>query len=258
MPKIERTYLSFILSISLLMALFLLAQNWKRQLAVEKVKVYDTRILTGDEVRSLAEVPIGAPLYALNLMKIARNVEQSPFVDRAVVVRALPYDLTITVSERDPIAIVATGSTMLSVDGNGIMLPLPMQRKNNMPVITNVQGQLGVGDTARGALMQAVKFIQDTQAYGPALTANIAEVRLDGGNLVAYTTASSLPVIIGTNDFERKLLYLQKFLTDVDNSNATPNYSYVDLRFNGQIVLGTLSGSLHNQIAMKGPGGKEN
>ncbi len=257
MLKIERTYLNLILVLSAVTALYLLSQSWKDQLVVENVEVYDTHILTGDQVKSLADVAFGSPLYKLSLMKIARKVEENPFVGRAVVVRALPYDVTITVQERDPISLIATATSMFSVDGNGVVLPLPMKRKNNMPVITNVRDQLQVGDTVKGTLMQAVKFVRDAQKYGASLSASIAEVRLDGDNLVAYTTASSLPVIIGKNDFERKLLYLHKFLTEVAGS-GDPNCSYVDLRFNGQIVLGTGSGSANRQIAMMRSTGKEN
>ncbi len=263
MLKIDRTYLNLILVVSALTALFLLSQSWKKQLVVERVKVYDTHILTGDEVKALADVQTGSPLYQLSLMKIAQRVEQDPFVGGAVVVRALPYDIAITVNERDPIALVASPSSMYSIDAGGMILPLPMQRKNDMPVITNVSdqssggAQLRVGDTARGALMQAVKFIDYAAKYGPSLSASIAEVRLDGDNLIAYTTASSLPVIIGKNDFERKLLYLQKFLEDVAY-DGNRNYSYVDLRFKGQIVVGTKSAELGRQIAMLRSAGKEN
>lgn len=257
MLKVERTYLNLILVISALAALYFLSQSWKKQLVVEKVEVYDTHILTAGEVKSLADVTMGSPLYKLSLMKITRRVEENPFVDHAVVVRAIPYDVTITVRERDPIALVATQTSMFSVDGYGIILPLPMKRKNNMPVITNVAGPLSVGDTAKGPLMQAVDFVRDAQKYGSSLSASIAEVRLDSNNLIAYTTASSLPIIIGRNNFERKLLYLQKFLTEVAD-NGEPNCSYVDLRFNGQIVVGTGTGDLHRQIAMVRPTGKEN
>ncbi len=257
MLKVERTYLNLILVISGVTALFLLSQSWKNQLVVEKVKVYDTHLVTGDEVRSLAGIQTGSPLYKLSLLKIAQRVEQNPFVDRAVVVRALPYDVTITIKERDPIAIVATPTATLSVSSHGVILPLPMERKNNMPVITNVQQQLVVGDTATGALMKAVDFIDDAQKLGPALSANIAEVRLDQGNLIAYTTVSSLQIIVGRNDFNRKLLYLQKFLQQAAIQGGQ-HYSYVDLRFNGQIVVGTGSADLHSQIAMTRPTGKEN
>jgi len=129
MQKIDRTYLNLILVISAFAALFLLSQGWKKQLVVANVKVYDTHLLTGNEVRSLADIQTGSPIYKLSLLKIARRVEQNPFVDRAVVVRALPYDVTITVKEREPIALVATPTSVLSVDKDGIILPLPMQRK---------------------------------------------------------------------------------------------------------------------------------
>ncbi len=257
MLKIDRTYLNLILVISALGALFLLSQSWKNQLVVQKVNVYDEHLITGDEVKSLADIQTGSPLFKLSLMKIARRVEENPFVDKAVVVRALPYDVAITVTERDPIAVVATPTSAYSVDKHGIILPLPMQRKNNMPVITGVHEQLEVGDTARGTLKQAVNFIDDAQKLGSAFSANIAEVKLDRGDLVAYTTVSSLQVIVGKDDFNRKLLYLQKFLQEAA-LNGGPQCSYVDLRFNGQIVVGTGTAEIHNQLAMVKQAGKEN
>ena len=238
MKKIEKTYLNFTVAVSVLASLYLVSQNWKNQLLLENVKVYDTHILTNAEVKTLAEVQKGSPLYRLSLSEISKRVEQNPFVKTAVVVRALPYDLTITVHERNPIALVATSNTVFSVDNKGVVLPLPLERKNNLPVITNVRGQLQVGDTVKGDLMRAVKFLADAEKLGSSLSASIAEVRLSGDNLVAYTTSSSLPVIIGMNDFGRKLLYLQEFLSKVAYAGNL-DYSYVDLRFNGQIVVGT-------------------
>lgn len=257
MLKVERTYLNLILVVSALAALFLLSQSWKNQLLVQKVDVYDAHLVSGSEVKSLADIRPGSPLYKLSLLKIEKRVERSPFVARAVVVRALPYDVAITVKEHDPIAVVATPTATFSVDRRGVILPLPMERKNNMPVITNVMERLQVGDTAKGALMQAVQFVSDAEKFGPALSANIGEVRLDHGDLIAYTTGSSLRIIVGRNDFYRKLLYLQKFLKDVaDKGNS--HYSYVDLRFNGQIVVGKGSADFNRQLAMLGSTGKEN
>ena len=247
MEKIERTYLNLILTVSALVALYLTSQNWKNQLVLHDVKVYDANMLTDNEVKALADVQDGSALYGLSLAKISNRVERSPFVKHAVVVRALPYDLTITVHERNPVALVALTAPqeqMLSVDKDGVVLPLPLGRKNNLPVITSVAESipgishgLEVGDTVGGTLMQAVKFICDADKIGTALSANIAEVKLDGNNLIAYTTTSSLPIIIGKGNFDRKLIYLQSFLEEAAAS-GDPNYDYVDLRFNGQIVLG--------------------
>jgi len=243
---IERTYLNFTFVVCAIVALYLISQNWTKQLVLHDVKVYDTSILTDTEVKSLADVHAGSRLYGLSLSKISHRVKQNPFVKEAIVARALPYDLTITVRERNPLALLAMPTSMLSVDENGIVLPLPLERKNNLPVIANVLGQLSVGDTVRGSLMQAVEFLSDAEKLGPALSASIAEIQLSkgpggqGDNLVAFTTASTLPVIIGNGNFRKKLLYLQMFLKEIVNSGST-DYDYVDLRFDGQIVLGAKS-----------------
>lgn len=242
MKKINRTYLNFTLVVCAIVALYLVSQNWKKQLVLQDVKVYDAGILTNNEVRTLADVRMGSPLFGLNLSQISYRVEQNPFVKKAIVVRALPYDLTITIHERTPLALIATSASMLSVDENGIVLPLPLERKNNLPVILETEDLnhgLTVGDTVKGNLVQAVKFLWDAQKLGPALSASIAEIQSQGDNLVAFMTASSLPVIIGKENFEKKLLYLQEFLTKI--AGGSSDYGYVDLRFDGQIVLGTKS-----------------
>ncbi len=268
MRKIERTYLNFTFAVCVLAALYFISQNWKNQLMLRGVEVYGNRILTNGEVKALADVRAlsGSPLYKLNLSLISEHVKQNAFVKNAVVVRALPYDLTITVNERNPIALIATGGSMFSVDKEGVVLPLPLGRKNNMPVIvaqstmkrdsdegdpaTRVSpaadprgtGEpdiaLEVGDTVKGGLMQAVNFVEDANRFGFLLAASIAEVQVDGDNLIAYTTVSSLPVIIGNGNLNQKLAYLQEFLTKVANTD-NQNYDYVDLRFDGQIVVGT-------------------
>ena len=248
MKGIERTYLNFTLVVCAVAALFLISQNWKNKLVLRDVKVYDASLLTDNEVRNLADVQLGVPLYGLSLSTISHRVKQNPFVKKAVVVRALPYDLTITVQEREPLALLAMPGSMLSVDEDGIVLPLPLERKNDVPVITNITNQLSVGDTVKGALMDAVNLLADARRAGTAVSASIAEVRLSGGsseqkgNLIVFTTVASLPVIIGTGSFERKILYLQKFLTEIASAGDA-DYRYVDLRFDGQIVLGTQTAS---------------
>jgi cell division protein FtsQ len=236
--KVEKTYLNFVLTVSVLIALYLVSQNWKRQLVLRNVDIHDASILRDNEVKALAGVRYGSALYGLSLSQIAHRVEKNPFVKRAIVVRALPYDLKITVRERVPVALlILTSSDVLSIDKEGVVLPLPLGRKNGLPVITNVDSELAVGDTARGDLMQAVKFICDADDVGGAFSANIAEVKLDGDNLIAYTTTSSLPIVIGKGDLHRKLLYLHDFLKESTNIDDQ-GYSYVDLRFDGQIVVG--------------------
>jgi len=236
--KIEQTHLNFILVVSAVVALYLISQNWKKQLTLDNVVVYDTNILTVDEIKSLADLQHGVPLFMVNLADVSKRVEQNPFVKNAVVVRALPYDVTITVHERNPIALVAMSGRVLCVDEKGVVLPLPLGRRSDLPVITNCGDNYGVGDTVSGALMQAVKFLTDAKGFNPSVSAGISEISLQGGEITAYTTATSLPILIGMNNFERKLLYLQEFFSKIA-SNGNLDCTYVDLRYNGQIVLGT-------------------
>ena len=79
MKKIERTYLNFTLAVCVFVALYLISQNWKNQLVLHDVKVYDASILTDDEVKTLADVQAGSSLYGLSLAEISHRVRAESF-----------------------------------------------------------------------------------------------------------------------------------------------------------------------------------
>lgn len=244
--KLEKTYLNFTIAFSAVAALYLISVNWKHQLTLERIFVNGDRILTADEVKLLAGVQKGSPLFKISLASVRDRIEKNPYVKRAVVVREPPYYLNINVIERIPVAVIALangekdGVSMFSVDKDGVILPLPLKRKADLPLITNVHESISIGDTAKGTLKEAIELINDaanlSHETGINLSANISEVRLSNDGLILYTTAPSIQVMVGKNDFHRKLVYLQSFLSQITSQSGFA-CRYIDLRFDGQVVV---------------------
>ena len=250
--KLDRVYLNFTIALSAVAALYLISGNWKHQLILDRIFVKGDQILTGDEIKSLAGVDSGALLFKISLASVRDRIEKNPYIKRAVVVRELPYYLKINVKERVPVALIAaiqgthdtSDAAMFSVDKEGIILPVPLKRKVNLPLITNVNQTIAVGDTAKGMLKEAIQLINDAVDLagetGINVLANISEIRLSNDGLILYTTAPSFEVIVGKGDFHRKLVYLQNFISQVTSKSGFA-CRYVDLRFDGQVVVRELS-----------------
>lgn len=71
-------------------------------MSVRQVDVAGAKAVSRDEVLSVAEVPVGAPLLRVDPATIAARVARIPAVESARVERSYPSTLTIDVRERTP------------------------------------------------------------------------------------------------------------------------------------------------------------
>lgn len=88
--------------------------------AVTAVDVRGVDRLAVEQVLATADVPLTGALIKVDLAAISQRVEALPEVAQVVVERAWPHNVLITVTERKPIAYVASGSSFILVDEKGI------------------------------------------------------------------------------------------------------------------------------------------
>src|SRR3972149_2022655 len=100
------------------LAITSLANRWRGELLVERIDIRGNRILTDQELIVLARVPIGTPLYDVDLLEIRSRVRLNPYVTDAIVAHDLPATIKITIRERKPVAILG-GSDPSYVSGDG-------------------------------------------------------------------------------------------------------------------------------------------
>ncbi|MEU6142372.1 FtsQ-type POTRA domain-containing protein [Streptomyces sp. NPDC047081] len=92
-----------------------------RWLRVERVSVSGTRVLTPEQVRAAAEVPVGAPLISVDTDAIESRLRSKlPRIDTVDVVRSWPHGIGLKVVERTPVLIVQKGGNFVEVDDEGV------------------------------------------------------------------------------------------------------------------------------------------
>lgn len=202
---------------------------------VKNIRVKGNKILTREEVLNLAGLKPSQRIFSIDLKEVEERIKANPFVKRVKVVRYLPSSLEISLIEREPIALFK----LHPVDVEGQLLPpLKGQRRLHLPLLTGMDIP---EETLRGrvyfrGVLEAVNFLKKVRSFDPSLYADIHEVNLGSSKgMILYLHRFKAPIIIGKGEYRRKILYLKTLLKHI---RVRGRIAYIDLRFEGQAVIG--------------------
>jgi hypothetical protein len=92
-------------------------------LDVDRITVVGVEQVNPEFVLATAGVEVGDPILYTDLGAVAGRIERLPWVSDAAVTRSLPGDITITVTERIPVAWIGLADgTALGVDAEGVAI----------------------------------------------------------------------------------------------------------------------------------------
>ncbi|MFG2886113.1 cell division protein FtsQ/DivIB [Streptomyces sp. NPDC048297] len=121
----------------------LYGSEWLR---VERVPVSGTEVLTPDEVRSAASVPLGAPLVSVDTDAIEARLRQKlPRIDTVDVVRSWPHAIGLKVTERTPVLLVRKAGNFVEVDKNGVRFATVSRAPKSVPALELTASRSGSG-----------------------------------------------------------------------------------------------------------------
>ncbi|MGW7265545.1 cell division protein FtsQ/DivIB [Streptomyces sp. NPDC054842] len=134
-----RTLLVLLLAVVLTGAATVWVLYGSHWLRVEKVSVSGTRVLTPQQVREAADVPVGSPLVSVDTDAIeARLREALPRIDSVDVVRSWPHGIGLRVTERIPVLIVKNrenGGKYVEVDAKGVRFATVSRPPKGVPAL---------------------------------------------------------------------------------------------------------------------------
>lgn len=111
----------------------LYGSSWLR---VERVTVSGTRVLTPEQVREAADVPVGSPLVSVDTDAIeARLRRKLPRIDVVDVGRSWPDGIGLKVTERTPVLIVQKGKNFIEVDDEGVRFATVSEAPKGVPAL---------------------------------------------------------------------------------------------------------------------------
>ncbi len=238
-PRAPGLVLALLLIVTIGVALG--AGMWSRDLVVTEVHVEGNRIVSANEILSLAAIPKSQRLYAVDLNAARKRVLANQFIRNVSVTRDVPDRISVTVEERVPIAAIA-GERMLYIDADGMVLP-PARSEFifDLPVLTGafptsecVPGKRVTSDVFR----EALEIVSAAQKISDDCYRLVSEVHVDAGNsLELFTSESGVPVLFGRGDVAGKMVKLDAFWKEFVSQRGAGELQYIDLRFEDQVVV---------------------
>ncbi len=197
--------------------------------------------LTRTDLLSVFGSDIGRNVFFVPLSMRRAELEQIPWVEHATVMRLLPNQLRVSVTERTPIAFVRVGDQVKLVDADGVILDMPpamMAAKHfSFPVVTGINPKDPLS-TRKPRMRMYQKFVADLDSSGQKLSEQLSEIDLSDPEDVRATVpakGSDLLLHLGEENFLARYRVYQAHLAEWEQQY--PRLVAVDLRYDGQVVL---------------------
>ena len=210
------------------------------------LEVQGLSLLRGEDILAASGLDVGDNIFAVDLEEVAVQVEQLPWVEKTLIARKPPDRLIVSVVERRRLAWVELGE-IYGVDKEGVLLPAAREanesfRDLDLPVITGLESasdSLHPGEAVGDSLLIAIlAWWQQANVYDAEFCMNVSEIQpLGSEGIRLLLVGDGLEVRLPTDRVSERLRVLKKLMVRV--YRECPDPSYIDLRFAGQVVVGT-------------------
>jgi cell division protein FtsQ len=233
--------LSLVIAACLAIHSFFMTDARFRIETASSIQVLGNSQVTRPELLSVFGSDIGRNIFHVPLAMRRAELEQLPWVEHATVMRLLPNQLRVAVTERVPVAFVRAGNHIGLVDGHGVLLDMPpammAAKRYSFPVVTGVTEQQSAED--RDSRMRLYRdFMNVLSATGNTTASQLSEVDLsdpEDVRVLLPSAGSDLLVHFGSDEFAARWQRLEEKLPGW--RQQYPRLAGVDLRYQRQTVL---------------------
>lgn len=210
---------------------------------VEKVYVTGASKVSQEEILNLAGIKPGQNIFMLNTDLAVKAVKIHPMIKSADVIRHLPHQVEIKVSERQIWALIPDPPILLCVDDEGVCIDrLNTFSLMDYPIITmdRLPERVNLGQSVNPDAVRQIKKVHD--AIGDEQK-KISEYHYSNSNkeIILYTEEGT-KILFGSLDrLDAKVANLKTALAIEEEVQKDGHQvlDYVDLRFEGQPVVKT-------------------
>ena len=224
---------------------------------VAGVDVTGARHLTKDELQNIAGVFTGQSIFKVNLNEAAQRARALPWVRDVRLYRHLPNRISMTLSERTPVAVLDSGSGRFLVDDEGMVIVREAAAgadAQSLPSVSISGCRAQAGHSVdSGALTDALALLQEIARRGGWKASDLT-IRANSAETLAVVYGGH-EFRIGNGNYDQKLRRLGEILVDVQQRGLT--VAYVDLRPDRQAAVMTVKAPAAASRGKKsGPRGK--
>lgn len=185
-------------------------------LSVRDTEVSGNDYLSDGDVLAAADIPTGDPLATADLDQVKRRIEALAPVKSVDVVRSWPDTVTITITERQPIAVVELGDEFRGMDEEGVLFRNYSTAPKDLPVVRGSEA------TSTTALAEAATVIG---ALPSDLASDVSHVDVESRDQISLALRGGAVVVWGgadqSEDKARVLASLLETRPDAKYFNVT-------------------------------------
>ncbi|MFA5668144.1 MAG: FtsQ-type POTRA domain-containing protein [Balneolaceae bacterium] len=233
----NRSQLPIITAILMASGLAMLAAiYWNKNVTVEHVQFSGNYFTETEQLEAAAVVPFGISPDSIDVQAIRQRIEALPYVKIATPYIEPNGNLNISITEREPLAMLVQADNRVYVDEEGVRLPIVNGKIRNVPLV------YGFNATATKDTLNNTEFIQIRDLLVSARTnqfgwATISEVAYNGEEgVIALSQENGVKLVFGENDFDIKFENWETFYAEIVRVKGINKIQQVDLRFLNQVV----------------------
>ncbi len=205
---------------------------------LKNIEVSSAKRLTQEEILALTGVEAGQDLARMNLKRMGEQLAQNPWVETVRIHRFFPDRLSISITEREPLAIVNMGFIYYLDKKGTVFKVLNQGDKLDYPVVTGFSEEEISSNPAgsKEALKSTCELLGILREKGAFILADVSEIHYDKGyGFTLFTNSGALPVKVGSGDFAGKLERFARIYKDLMAQRAS--LQYIDLDYIDKIVV---------------------
>ncbi len=189
---------------------------------------------------------MGRNIFFVPIDARRKQLEQIPWVERATVMRVLPDQIRVAVTERQPVAFTRHREEIGLVDANGVLLnmaPETMAKHHySFPVLTGIDAG-DPADSRKERMDVYMRMMAELDADGKHNSEQISEIDLtdpEDARVLMPEQGADILAHFGEDHFLERYARFQSHIAEW--RQQYPHLAAVDLRYDNQVVLEMASG----------------
>lgn len=172
-------------------------------LLVERVSVSGAQVLTEQQIKQAAAVPVGGPVASVDRAAVERRIEQRlPRIAEADAVRAWPHGIGLKVTERRPELVLKQGGAAggyTEVDAQGVRFATASRPPKGVPLLVmEPEESLSVDHFGPARLRR--EAVRVATALPPKVAAVTEEVRVRSYDAITLKLSDGRTVLWGSSE----------------------------------------------------------
>lgn len=204
---------------------------------VQQIEVRSAAFTTAEQILAASELVQGMAAAEVRPLEVQARIGELPWVAESRV-RLVPGGrVQLEVREREPLALLVSGSRMMLVDAAGVALSIPAGYLPDLPLLYGFSLPEHGRPLAADARFEALSQFLQVLHQSPMAGLKISEVGWHPQEgVIALSRENAVRLVFGDGDFADKVDRWEQFYRQLAPVKGMAAFTRLDFRFRNQVV----------------------